>query len=128
MVRFFYYYDIRASFAYILLKLNYIPNYDIIIMFFQHKILKYWVPDLMFPKVHLDVISLRPGLPRLHYCSNRISKTDEDMTIKDWKKCMVNHRELLGSNIVRRIRIEDRIISILHNGQSWPILFYAILP
>jgi hypothetical protein len=50
------------------------------------------------------------------------------MTIKEWKKCMDNHRELLGSNIVRKARIGDRIISILHNGASGSILFYAILP
>ena len=40
---------------------------------------------MMFLKGRLDVISLRPGHPRLHRCSYRISKTDEDMTIKDWK-------------------------------------------
>jgi hypothetical protein len=81
----------------------------------------------MFPKGHLDVISLRPSLPRLHRCSYKISQTDEDMTIKEWKKVMNNHRELLGSNIVRSARIGDRIISILHNGESGAMLFYAIL-
>jgi hypothetical protein len=64
----------------------------------------------------------------LHYCSYRISKTNEDMTIKAWKKYMDNRRELIGSNIVRSARIGDRIISILHNGESGPILFYDILP
>ena len=86
------------------------------------------MPHLMFPNGRLDVLNLRPSHPTNHSCSYRISKTDEDMTIKDWKKCMVNHRELLGSNIVRSARIGDRIISILHNGESGPILFYAILP
>ena len=86
------------------------------------------MPHLMFPKGHLDVMSLRPGHPTHHSCSYQISKTDEDMVIKDWKKCMVNHRELLGSNIVRSARTGDRIISILHNGESGPILFYDILP
>ena len=41
---------------------------------------------------------------------------------------MDSRKEVLGSNIVRKARIEDRIISILHNGESGPILFYAILP
>lgn len=50
------------------------------------------------------------------------------MTIKDWKKCMVNRRELLGSNIVRRPRMGDKMISILRNGESGPIVFYDILP
>ena len=86
------------------------------------------MPCLMFHKRRLDVLNIRPGHPTNHSCPYRISKTNEDMTIKDWKKCMVNRRELLGSNIVRSARIGDRIISILHNGESGPILFYAILP
>ena len=87
------------------------------------------MPNMMFPKGRLDVMSLRLGHPNRHHCCPYwISKIDEDMTIKDWKKCMVNRRELLGSNIVRSARIGDRIISILHNGESGPILFYAILP
>ena len=76
----------------------------------------------------LDVLNLWPCHPTNHSCSYRISKTDEEMTIKYWKKCMVNRRELLGSNIRRSARIGDMIISILHNGESGPILFYAILP
>ena len=86
------------------------------------------MPDLMFPKGRLDVMSLRPGHPMHHFCSYRISKTDEDMAIKAWKKCMDNRTELLGTNIVRSARIGDRIVSILHNGESGPILFYVILP
>ena len=86
------------------------------------------MPHLMFQKGRLDVLSIRPGHPTNHSCTYQISKRDEDMTIKDWKKCMVNRRELLGSNIVRWARIGDKIISILHNGESGPILFYAILP
>lgn len=41
---------------------------------------------------------------------------------------MVSRKELHGSNIVQRAKIGDRIISILHNGESGPILFYAIIP
>jgi len=85
------------------------------------------VPHLMFQKGCLDVLNIRPGHPTNHSCSYRISTTNEDLTIKDWKKYMVTRRELLGSNIVQRARIGDGIISILHNGESWPILFYAIL-
>ena len=82
----------------------------------------------MFPKGCLDVMSLRPGHPTNHTYPYQISKTSEDMIIKEWKKCMVSRREVLGSNIVRKARIGDRIISILHNEKSGPILFYAILP
>ena len=41
---------------------------------------------------------------------------------------MDSHKEVLGSNIVRKARIEGRIISILHNGDSGPILIYASFP
>lgn len=87
----------------------------------------------MLPRDRVDVMMIRParpGQPRYlhHSCPYRISKTDEVMTIKDWKNCMVNRRELLGSNIVRRPRIGDKMISILHNGESGPILFYDIIP
>ena len=54
----------------------------------------------MLSKGRLDVMSLHPGHPMLHCFSYRIYKTDEDMTIKHWKKCMDNRREPLGSNIV----------------------------
>jgi hypothetical protein len=86
------------------------------------------VPDLMHTKGHMDVVSLRPSLPTGHRCSYKISRTDEDLLIKDWKQVMNDSRELLGSNIVRSPRIGDRIISILHNGESGAMLFYAILP
>ena len=86
------------------------------------------MPHLMFTKGRIDVIRLRPSPSRVHRCSYKISQTDEDITIKEWKKVMNNERELLGSNIVRSARIGDRIISILHNGESGAMLFYAILP
>ena len=82
----------------------------------------------MYPNGHLDVLNIQPGHPTSHTCAYRISKTSEDLIIKEWKKCMVSRREVLGSNIVRKARIGDRIISILHNGALGPILFYAILP
>ena len=83
---------------------------------------------MMFRKGCLDVLNIQPGHPTNHSCPYRISKTDEDMKIKDWKKCMDIRKEVLGSNIVRKASIGDRIISILHNGESRAILFYAILP
>ena len=86
------------------------------------------VPHLMYYNGLLEVLNLQPGHPTDLTCAYRISETVEHMTTKDWKKCMVTRRELLGSNIVQRAKIGDRIISILHNGESGPILFYAILP
>ena len=83
------------------------------------------MPHLMYQNGRLDVLNIQPGHPTNLNCPYRISKTDEDMTTKDWKKCMVNRRELLGSNIVRSARIGDRIISILHNGvRAYLVLWY----
>ena len=86
------------------------------------------VPHLMYQNGRLDVLNILPGYPTNHTCPYRISKTGEDMKIKEWEKCMDSRKEVLGSNIVRKARIGDRIISIPHNGESGPILFYAILP
>ena len=98
------------------------------------------VPHLMLQRGRIDVMSLRPPRPGQlqyphHSCPYRISKSEEAMTINDLKKCFDHHRELLGSNIVRRPRLGDRMISVLYygeliflNGESMPILFYDILP
>ena len=86
------------------------------------------VPHLMYQNGRLDVLNIQPGHPTNHTCPYRISKTSEDMIIQEWKKCMVSRREVLGSKIVRKAKIGDRIISILHNGASGTFFFYAILP
>ena len=75
------------------------------------------VPHLMLPRGRVDVMSLRPpqpGQPQYphHSCPYRISKSEEAMIINDWKKCFNHRRELLGSNIVRRPRLGDRMISV----------------
>ena len=87
-----------------------------------------FVPHLMYQHGRLDVLNIQPGLPTNLNYPYRVSKRSGDMTIKEWKKCMDNRRELLGSNIQRKARIRDMIISILHNGESGAILFFAILP
>ena len=66
-----------------------------------------------------------PGKSRELTYAYRISKTGEHMIIKEWKKCMDIRKEVLGSNIKRKARIGDRIISILHNGESGAILFFC---
>ncbi|XBI50981.1 hypothetical protein VPH35_033575 [Triticum aestivum] len=86
------------------------------------------VPHLMYQNGRLDVLNIQPGHPTNLTCPYRISKTGEHMVILEWKKCMDSCKEVLGSNIVRKARIGDRVISILHNGESGAILFYAILP
>ncbi|XBI02904.1 hypothetical protein VPH35_131400 [Triticum aestivum] len=86
------------------------------------------VPNLMYQNGRLDVLNIQPGRPTNLTCPYRISKNGEHVIIKEWKKCMDSRKQVLGSNIMRKARIGDMIISILHNGESWAILFYAILP
>ena len=85
------------------------------------------VPHLMYQNGHLAVMNLQPGHSKKLLCAYRISKSGEHMLIKEWKKCLDIRKEVLGSNIKRKARIGDRIISILHNGESGAILLFAIL-
>ena len=87
-----------------------------------------YMPHLMYQNGRLEVLNILPGKSRELTCAHRISKTGEHMIIKEWKKCMDIRKEVLGSNIQRKTRIGDRLISILHNGESGAILFFAILP
>ena len=86
------------------------------------------MPHLMYRNGRLDVLNMQPGHPTNLTCPYRISKKSGDMKIAEWKKCMDSRKEVLGSKRKRSTRIGDRMISILHNGESGPILFYAILP
>uniref|UniRef100_A0A8R7VGP6 Uncharacterized protein n=1 Tax=Triticum urartu TaxID=4572 RepID=A0A8R7VGP6_TRIUA len=84
------------------------------------------VPHLMYTHGSLHVLNIQPGRPTNLNCPYRVSKRSGDITIKEWKKCMDRRKELLGSNKQRRARIGDKMIAILHNGESGSILFYAI--
>ena len=85
------------------------------------------MPHLMYQKSSLNVLNIQPGHPTNLNCPYRISKRSGDMKIKEWKKCMDSRKEVLESKRKRGARIGDRMISILHNGESGSILFYAIL-
>ena len=84
------------------------------------------VPHLMYQNGRLAVLNIQPGQSKELTYAYQSSNTGELMLIKEWKKCLDIHKEVLGSNIKRKARIGDRIISILHNGESGAILFYAI--
>ena len=86
------------------------------------------MPHLMYQNGSLDVLNIQPGHPTNLNCPYRISKRSGDMQIKEWKKCMDSRKEVLGSKRKRSAKIGDRMISILHNGESGSILFCAILP
>ena len=79
-------------------------------------------------KGSLNVLNIQPGHPTNLNCPYQISKRSGDMHIKVRKKFMDNRKEVLGSKRKRSARIGDRMISILHNGESGSILFYATLP
>ena len=86
------------------------------------------MPHLMYQKVSLNVLNIQPGHPTNLNCPYQISKRSGDMQIKGRKKCMDSCKEVLGSKRKRSARIGDMMISILYNGESGSILFYAILP
>ena len=86
------------------------------------------MPHLMYQNGRLDVLNIQPSHPTNLNCPYRISKRSGDMQIKEWKKCMDSRKELLGSQRKRGAIIGDMMISILHNGESGSILFYATLP
>ena len=86
------------------------------------------VPNLMSLHGRLLVLNILPGKSTELTCAHRISKTREHMIIREWKKCMDIRKEVLGSNIQRKARIGDRLISIRHTGELGAILFFAILP
>ena len=86
------------------------------------------MPHMMYLTGSVNVLNIQPGRPTNLNYPYEISKRSGDMKIKGWKKCMDSRKELLGSNIQRRAKIGDRMIAILHNGESGSILFYAILP
>ena len=81
------------------------------------------VPHLMYQNGRLAVMNLQLGHSKELTCSYRISKSGEHMLIKEWKKCLDIRKEVLGSKRKRSARIGDRMISILHNGESGSILF-----
>ena len=82
----------------------------------------------MYMEGDMDIISLWLSLPTVHRSPYSISRRDEDLTIKGWRKVMNDRRELLERNMVRSPQIAGRWISILHNGDGGAIMFYAILP
>ena len=82
----------------------------------------------MHIKCDMDIISLRPSLHMAHHGTYKISRRDEDLTIKGCREVMNERRELLVVNMMRIPQIGDMWISIIHNGDSGAIMFYAILP
>ena len=89
------------------------------------------VPDWIETKGTMNIVSLRPRYPTMHFSAFRISKSEEVLIVKYWTKfVMEERREVLGgSNEKRNPRLGDRFIGMLQYDQSGELyMFYAILP
>ena len=88
------------------------------------------VPDWIETKGTMNIVSLRPRYPTMHFSAFKISNSEECLIVKDWIKIVNNHREVLGgSNQKRNPRLGDRFICMLQYDESAKLdMFYAILP
>ena len=88
------------------------------------------VPQWIETKGHMSMVSLRPRYPTLHMSAFRISKSDECLIVKDWRKIINDRREVLGGSNEKCIpRLGDRFICMLQYDESGELyMFYAILP
>ena len=88
------------------------------------------VPQWIETKGRMSIVSLRPRYPALHMNAFRISRSDECLIVKDWRKIVNDHREVLGaSNQKRSPRLGDRFICMLQYDESGVLhMFYPILP
>ena len=88
------------------------------------------VPDWIETKGTMNIVSLRPRYPTMHYRAFKISNSEECLIVKDWRKIVNDHREVLGgSNQKRNPRLGDRFICMLQYDEAGVLhMFYAILP
>ena len=85
------------------------------------------VPQGIETKGCMSIVSLRPRYPALHMSAFRISRSDECLIVKDWRKIVNDRREVIGgSNEKRNPRLGDRLCSSLMNQESYTcsMLFY----
>ena len=88
------------------------------------------VPDWIETKGTMNIVSLRPRYPTMHFSAFGISKSEECLIVKDWSKIVNDHREVLGgSNQKRSPRLGDRFICMLQLDEERVLhMFYVILP
>ena len=86
------------------------------------------VPQGIETKGRMSILSLRPRYPTLQMSAFRISRSDECLIVKDWRKIVDDRREVLGgSNEKRDPRLGDRFICMLQYDESGELyMFYAI--
>ena len=88
------------------------------------------VPNWIETKGTMNIVSLRPRYPTMHFSAFRISNSEECLIVKDWSKIVNDHREVLGgSNQKRNTRLGDRFICMLQLDEGGVLhMFYVILP
>ena len=88
------------------------------------------VPQWIETKGRMSIVSLRPRYPTLHMSAFRISRSDECLIVKDWRKIVNDRREVLGGSNQKRIpRLGDRFICMLQLDEGGELhMFYVILP
>ena len=80
---------------------------------------------MMFTEGDMQMVSLRPTPLKAYHTAYSISSNDGTLSIKELRKVMNAHKQLIGDNMnVCKPEIGDRCISILHNGPVY--LFYDI--
>ena len=55
------------------------------------------VPQGIETKGSMSIVSLWPRYPALHMSAFRISRSDECLIVKDWRKIVNDRREVLGA-------------------------------
>ena len=88
------------------------------------------VPHGIETKGTMSIVSLRPRYPTMHFSAFRISKIDECLIVKDWRKIVNDRREVLGGRNQKRIpRLGDMFICMLQLDEERVLhMFYVILP
>ena len=87
------------------------------------------VPDWIETKGTMNIVSLRPRYPTMHFSAFRISNSEECLIVKDWSKIVNDHREVLGGNNEKcSPRLGDRFICMLQLDEAGVLhMFYVIL-
>ena len=88
------------------------------------------VPDWIETKGTMNIVSLRPRYPTMHFSAFKISNSEECLIVKDQSKIVNDRREVLGgSNQKSSPRLGDMFICMLQYDEAGVLhMFYAILP
>ena len=86
------------------------------------------VPDWIETKGTMNIVSLQPRYPTMHFSAFRISNSEECLIVKDWSKIVNDRREVLGGNNQKRSpRLGDRFICMLQLDEAGVLrMFYVI--